>query len=466
MKTRILGYDGGRNSSDERGATLVVALVFSAGISIALAGYLSLGRTTLKLAHRSYYQNVAMNLAETGLERGMRAVQMHKKGAADAWTNPWAWEAGGGAWKLVADDAANYEGNAKGALRVVVQNVGTTEPVILARSRVQLHEGSPVEKWLMITTSKTSKFDIGLVGDYVTFNGIGARANSYDSSLGDYDASLNHGANVTVAALGVTASSMSVGNATIEGNVATATGEGEKGIAVGPRGNVTGSVTYDFTRDYQVEPEPGLVEFAAGALTGSHVLGDTGGTPGKHFGKDALFYKYESITVGAKETLSVKENTIVVVTLTKTGGTALKVFGTDAIIRIPSTSTLAFYIEGDVDILGSGVANEGRPMQFQIWGTLPEPSDKPQDFKIAGNGDFSGIIYAPNADVSLNGGGKDTDDVKGAVIGKKITINGSGEFHYDESLAKMDFGDAYRLKAWSELTKAEERAAYSEVLAF
>ena len=448
---------------DDRGSALVVSLIFAAAISIALGSYLSLARTTLKLSHRSYYLNAAMNLAETGLERGMRGLQMHKKGALDAWTTPWVWDVSGANPKLVADNTVMFSGNAMGSLRVIVQDHNTSEPTILARARVQLHEGSPIEKWVMITTAKTSKFDLGLVGDYVTFNGKTAHANSFDSSKGPYDEATNSGKNVTVAALAIKNNSLNVGNAKIDGNLATATGEGDKGVKLGPNAEISGSITYDFERDYEVEPEPGVVAFSSGSLSGSHVLGTSGGISGTHLGKAALFYKYDTINVKSGEALSVKENTIVVVTLTKTGGTALSVKGE---IHIPSTSTLAIYVEGDVDVSGNGIANDGRPMQFQIWGTLEEPYAKPQNISISGNGDFSGIIYAPNADVTLNGGGKDDIDAKGAVVGKSITINGSGEFHYDESLADEDFGDAFRLKSWSELNTAAKRAPYLESLEF
>jgi hypothetical protein len=54
-----------------------------------------------------------------------------------------------------------------------------------------------------------------------------------------------------------------------------------------------------------------------------------------------------------------------------------------------------------------------------------------------GNGQFIGVIAAPSADVHLNGGGYATNDYIGALIGNSITMNGSFNFHFDESLYQL-----------------------------
>jgi Flp pilus assembly protein TadG len=43
---------------------------------------------------------------------------------------------------------------------------------------------------------------------------------------------------------------------------------------------------------------------------------------------------------------------------------------------------------------------------------------------------FHGVIYAPNTDVTIDG----DSDIYGAVVGKTLTVTGSGSGHYDESL--------------------------------
>jgi hypothetical protein len=53
---------------------------------------------------------------------------------------------------------------------------------------------------------------------------------------------------------------------------------------------------------------------------------------------------------------------------------------------------------------------------------------------ITSNNDFYGVIYAPNTDVIIDGG----SDLFGAVVGRTLTITGSGSAHYDESLGLDD----------------------------
>jgi hypothetical protein len=59
-----------------------------------------------------------------------------------------------------------------------------------------------------------------------------------------------------------------------------------------------------------------------------------------------------------------------------------------------------------------------------------------------------GTIYAPYADLDIAGNG----GVSGAVVGKEITVSGSGEFHFDEALLGHDNPEeAFRLVRWVEI---------------
>jgi hypothetical protein len=50
--------------------------------------------------------------------------------------------------------------------------------------------------------------------------------------------------------------------------------------------------------------------------------------------------------------------------------------------------------------------------------------------RISGNSDFYGVVYAPNTDVTLAGNA----GFFGATVGKTLTIEGTGDMHYDEDL--------------------------------
>jgi hypothetical protein len=78
-----------------------------------------------------------------------------------------------------------------------------------------------------------------------------------------------------------------------------------------------------------------------------------------------------------------------------------------------------------------------------------------QTIKIAGDGEFHGVIYAPNADVEVRGMG----DTYGAVVGKNIFLGGNGQFHYDEALKDLDSDRSYRIARWRELLGPNERVS-------
>ena len=73
------------------------------------------------------------------------------------------------------------------------------------------------------------------------------------------------------------------------------------------------------------------------------------------------------------------------------------------------------------------------------------------DLKYAGNGEFTGVIYAPDAVFTLNGGGSSTLDFIGSSVTKTVKMNGHYHFHYDENLKKNGPNDGYKAIAWKEL---------------
>jgi hypothetical protein len=69
----------------------------------------------------------------------------------------------------------------------------------------------------------------------------------------------------------------------------------------------------------------------------------------------------------------------------------------------------------------------------------------------SGNGDFSGVMYMPQADFHLAGGGAGTIDFIGSSVTKTIQMNGKYNFHYDEHLKKAPWNNGYVVTYWKEL---------------
>jgi hypothetical protein len=134
------------------------------------------------------------------------------------------------------------------------------------------------------------------------------------------------------------------------------------------------------------------------------------------------------------------------------GQAELNIVGANAYLKI--------YIGGDLDLTGQGVLNdEQNPEGFQVWGTAS--SAVGQSIKVAGNGDFAGILYAPNADVQMHGNG----NISGAVVGDNITMSGNAAFHYDVNLKNLDDDGSFSISRWRELRGSTEKVDFTDMTA-
>ena len=118
-------------------------------------------------------------------------------------------------------------------------------------------------------------------------------------------------------------------------------------------------------------------------------------------------------------------------------------------IVIKDNSTLTIYIDGDIVCSnGSSINNENPPedpKNFQLYGT----SETTQDFDIKAKSTWSGVIYAPNADISLYAKG----DLYGSVTADNFDFKAGGNYHYDEALREVELGDEgvrFVIKRWYE----------------
>jgi hypothetical protein len=480
-----LSSAGLRPSPSRRGSTLVVALIFATAIAITLGSYLHLAHNTLRISQRAHYHNVAMNLAETGLERGMLAISRTADGSEGAWDG-WTVSADGRD-RYRALTGFTYEGQTTGEVRIRVKDHlshGSRE--VIARATLTVPGTSPIEKWVRITCGRTSPFGQGLIGRKVVISGD-ARFNSYNSARGDYAAALGDGSinvndQVFVGAARLEADSFSHGKLVLEGTVAVA---GEQGLHLGSeadigpfgtRGTSLGAVRHDFTRDYEDLVAPTVEGATITRITSSLRLPRAMDLPTIVNGRRTYYYRIsDGINLAGDDVRLVVRNGAsdddgdgvadgVDVVLIVWGN--VTVAGGQAVIEVAPHHSLAIYTPGDVDIRGAGVANEGRPFQFQVWGVKPQTDPVPQQVHVTGHdGELRAVIYAPNGDVVIKGaGGSAGSAMLGAVVARDVKI--SGNFHYDESLRQYDQRSVYRVTRWEELASAAQRAAVAGDLAF
>ena len=116
-------------------------------------------------------------------------------------------------------------------------------------------------------------------------------------------------------------------------------------------------------------------------------------------------------------------------------------------ITVGTNACLKFYTGApSLKLAGNGVVNgSGKAWNFQLFG-LPSTTS----ISISGNGQFIGVIYAPQAALDLKGGGNNAKDFSGAGVVNTVTMNGHFNFHYDEALSKYSPLLSYVVTSWNE----------------
>ncbi len=96
-----------------------------------------------------------------------------------------------------------------------------------------------------------------------------------------------------------------------------------------------------------------------------------------------------------------------------------------AVLNFDSFAPSIIYVTGNLERSGGTVVNTNTevPSNLQILMTGGTAA-------VTSNNDFYGVIYAPNTAVTIDG----DSDIYGAVVGKTLTITGTGSGHYDEAL--------------------------------
>lgn len=477
----------------ERGTLLIVAMLLCAVIGVSLASYIQLGQTALRISNRAVYNNAAINLAEQGIEEGIYSINKMVNDSSYNWSG----------WTLSGANASrkwtsvSLSQNATGEYRVYVYNYqGISTPKIVARAIVTLGGGAgTIEKWIEVQLSKTSKFANGLVAKTsVTFNGNNATVDSWNSDPnGDgsviryYDAAYRND-NGSVGSISIQNTAVVVQNADIWGFVAT--GGTDPTSFVGSNGSILGdppspgpwtksnvdparvSTTFTATFDPVTTPTNSAIVNLGTIDTDGMVLPRAADVAAGLASSDG-YYHYDANSINlSNRAITISGKVVIRASNTASG---LSISGGGGAINITGSGALTVYTPGSISISGQGVSNGvdgsdsgttvdkaselNQPKKFQIYGTRTSGA---QSISISGNGLFSGVIYAPQGDVSIVGNGA----VNGSVVANTINLSGNAQFHYDESLGNMDDGNPFRIGRWKELTTNSDRSGYSSALTF
>ncbi|MBI3877935.1 MAG: hypothetical protein HY300_18570, partial [Verrucomicrobia bacterium] len=160
-------------------------------------------------------------------------------------------------------------------------------------------------------------------------------------------------------------------------------------------------------------------------------------------------YTFSGPVASGKYTTSTMGGTI---TLTNGAKVVLYVSGSFSFtghegINISSDSSLTIYMAGaSASIGGDGVVNQGNALNCAINGLSTCTS-----ISIGGNGEFIGVINAPYADLTVNGGGSRGYFIGSAIVNSSNFSGNGADFHYDENLKNNGPRATYVVTSWNEL---------------
>ena len=233
------------------------------------------------------------------------------------------------------------------------------------------------------------------------------------------------------------------GNAHVYGDVATNSGT-VTGVS-----NVTGVQRTDF---YQAPIPIGAPTWPSINPTPASVNGSATITANPTEGSALSRYLLTAISISGNQTLTIAGNpdgSPSYIELYVTGD--ISVAGNSQIILGDGVKA-KIYFSGNVDIAGKGMLNPAnQPGDLLLYGVQSTASVTPH-VNLGGNGQITASVYAPDYDVTVNGGGS-SGHVFGSVVGKTVAMTGVTNLHYDEALAASGIINNYEIVSWVEDTR-------------
>jgi len=410
-----------------------MATMLTAGIlGITLAGYLKLASVQNDSIARSQLWNVAISVAEAGIEEALTHLNYTNNLNSSGWTR----------------DTSSYtktralSGNQYVA---TIFAVDPNHPYIISTGMVsQLPGTNYISRVVKVTVERTGMFTKGIVAKgQIDLNGNNISTDSFDSRKGPYTAQTPGDQGDVATNSGLT-NSFNVGNANIHGQASTGPGGS---ISIGSQGAVGDHLWQQTHTGFQPGWTNDDMNVNFPDVDFPYLSGWTprGGTIGPNayaliLGADKYFTN-GNVSLSGRDVVLVTNNAMLVV------NGSFSMAGSSQILILTNAS-LKLYVNGSAAIGGNGVINNNvSPTSFFFYGLTNNTS-----LSLSGNAAFTGIIYAPEAAFSMNGGGKSsTADFIGASVTSTVNMNGHFNFHYDESLGSVTQSGGYQITSWSEL---------------
>ena len=411
----IWDYDR-RRCNSERGAVLVIVLMFTAILAVLGTGAYLTSSNELKISNNYKIRKQAFYEAEAGLQYAMGRMEdalaqgtLSLSGSTVSvnFTSPAGFSfdtittlARVGATRCYELEVTGHAGNASSSVEAVIARGTFFQWGVFGNNTVAIENGASVYSYDSTTTPDPTPIDSTGEGD-VGSNG--------QVSLSNYTY--------------------------VDGDVALGDdGAGAKGI-YDPHGSpgptIIGQEGMDVDR---VNPEP------LGAVGGA--LATDFATYGNSINNDnaaaspAIMGNSINLSNGQTKTLAGKSGgaNFYLTDLTLASGATLNID--------TSLGPVNIYLTGALDAkYGSGINTTGQPTDVTIY------SNATDDITFEHGGDLKGAIYAPYAKVEL----KNSGDVYGMIWAKDVLIDNPGVFYFDTALKDQFTSSEVCLLSWREV---------------
>jgi len=415
----------------ERGSALLVTLFVTTALLIGIGSYLLLVRAQYVSVARSQAWNNAMTMAESGAEEALAQLNpgavittFTVDRSANGWGSPSA-----GFYGPISRNVTN-----SGSYSVVFSDVSS--PIIYSTGYVTVPNlSATLIRTIRVATTNIPLYNVAMAArTNIDLNGNGTSANSFNSALTNL--SLNGRYTNTMTStngdVAVLYGTLDLGNHDILGDVYL----GPAATLDKGTNQVFGTIYTDFNYDFPSVVPPDTT----GWFTLFAPLTNT-------LAPDGNYYTYvftnnaDYIVPNMSGSVYVATNAHVRLLIQSGGTQSVIVAGNGASID----SKLTIYVASATFTIGSGVIDGGRAANLAYYGL---PSNTAINF--SGNSTFTGTIYAPDAAITLTGGGSDDYDFVGCCIGKSIKLNGHFTFHFDEDLLRSP-SRGYTVTHWNEI---------------
>ena len=425
---------------------LLTAMLFATGLALVLGSYLALSRTSLKVAHRTFFANDAANLAEAGAEEALYSFNQMAAGTAPA--TAWSGWTFSGANAMRTLTPFNRDQNAIGLIKVYVRGYDGSDaaPYVVAQATITPFDGgAPVIRTVhLMIRQKAGTTAHGLVA----LNGLTMSNSTYaDSYISNPTGSpagpwLVYASGIarSNASVAVLAGSVSIASGQIRGNLYLGSG-----VTAPLASEVTGTITTNYTATFPFPAYPTAAGVSQSYNLGSSIpttLPRTGDLPAS----DGRYYYFCASTSVRNFTVRANSN----ISIIGTASVGMPVTASRP-ITLPTTSSLHVYLTGAFSISNTALNSSGYAGALRIYTTTTSKCT------VGNNSRLVAWFQAPNAALSASGGSTN-NRLSGFFLAKTISTASQQHFHYDESLQPAASAASYEVTRWLDFQSAADRA--------